>query len=120
MEDELVLAHDEVDVGLGFHVEGGGAEDGRVEPGEGLAEVTGLPKTWLAEVAQRRVEKARHCGPSPSARSTRDCEEKLDGGFAVGLGAESGLVGVGPVVDLDEVVFVDELGEGLAVVVAEL
>ena len=37
VEDELVLAHDEVDVGLGLHVERGGAEDGRVQPGEGLA-----------------------------------------------------------------------------------
>ncbi len=37
MEDELVFAHDEVDVGFGFHVERGGAEDGGVEPGEGLA-----------------------------------------------------------------------------------
>ena len=35
--DDLVLAHDEVDVGLGFHVEWGGSEDGGVEPGEGLA-----------------------------------------------------------------------------------
>src|SRR5260370_749126 len=37
VEDELVFAHDEVDVGFGLHVEWGGAEDGGVEPGEGLA-----------------------------------------------------------------------------------
>jgi hypothetical protein len=37
VEDELVLAHDEVDVGFSFHVERGGAEDGGVEPGEGFA-----------------------------------------------------------------------------------
>ena len=35
--DDLVLAHDEVDVGFGLHVEWGGSEDGGVEPGEGLA-----------------------------------------------------------------------------------
>ena len=35
--DDLVLAHDEVDVGFGLHVEWRGAEDGGVEPGEGLA-----------------------------------------------------------------------------------
>ena len=37
VEDELVLAHDEVDVGFGLHVERRGSEDGGVEPGEGLA-----------------------------------------------------------------------------------
>ncbi len=37
VEDELVFAHDEVDVGFGLHVERGGSEDGGVEPGEGLA-----------------------------------------------------------------------------------
>jgi len=37
VEDELVLAHDEVDVGFGLHVERGGPEDGGVEPGEGFA-----------------------------------------------------------------------------------
>ena len=37
MADDLVLAHDEVDVGFGLHVEWGRSEDGGVEPGEGLA-----------------------------------------------------------------------------------
>ncbi len=37
VEDKLVLAHDEVDVGFGLHVEGRGSEDGGVEPGEGFA-----------------------------------------------------------------------------------
>jgi hypothetical protein len=35
--DDLVFAHDEVDVGFGLHVERGGAEDRGVEPGEGFA-----------------------------------------------------------------------------------
>jgi hypothetical protein len=43
-------------------------------------EVTLLPKTWLAEVAQRSVEKARHCGPSPSGRPARFWLEKLTAG----------------------------------------
>src|SRR6185312_14036468 len=37
MAHDLVFAHEEVDVGFGLHVDRGGAEDGRVEPGEGLA-----------------------------------------------------------------------------------
>ena len=37
VEDELVLAGEEVDVGFGLHVERRGSKDGGVEPGEGLA-----------------------------------------------------------------------------------
>ena len=80
MEDELVFAHDEVDVGLGFHVEGVARKTGEWSQVKVSPEVTLLPKTWLAEVAQRRVEKARHWGPSPSGRSTRRWEEKETAG----------------------------------------
>ena len=42
--------------------------------------VTSWLKTWFAEVAQRRVEKARHCGPSPSASDARFWLEKSTAG----------------------------------------
>ena len=80
MADDLVFAHDEVDVGFGLHVERRGAEDGEWSQVKVSPEVTLLPKTWLAEVAQRSVENARHCGPSPSGSATRFWLEKLTAG----------------------------------------
>src|ERR1017187_7999291 len=44
-------------------------------------EVTGLPYKWLADVAQRVVEKRRHCAPSPSGRSARRSLESVTGGI---------------------------------------
>ncbi len=119
MADDLVVADEEVDVGLGLHVERGGAEDGGVEPGEGFAG---------GDVVAEEVIGGG--GPAQGGEGAPVCafafgqgDEALagegDGGFAVGLGAELGVVGGGPVVDLGEVVFVDELGEGLAPVVAD-
>ena len=44
-------------------------------------EVTGRPYRWLAEAAQRVAEKARHCEPSPSGRSTSALLESVTGGM---------------------------------------
>src|ERR1700733_1820532 len=43
-------------------------------------EVTLLPKTWLAEVAQRKVENCRQRELSPSARAASRWLEKLTAG----------------------------------------
>ncbi len=120
MEDELVFAHDEVDVGFGLHVQRGGAEDGGVEPGKGFARGDVVVEDVVGGGGPAEG------GPGAPLRAFAFCEGyevlggEVYGGLAVGLGAELGVVGVGPVIDLDEVVFVDEFGEGFAVVVADL
>src|ERR1035441_2012953 len=42
MAEDLVLAHDEVDVGLGLHVQRNGPKGRRVQPGESLAGADGV------------------------------------------------------------------------------
>ena len=114
MEDELVLAHDEVDVGLSLHVERCGAEDGGVEPGEGLP-----GGDVVAEDVIRRG------GPTECGKRTplwafafRECGEaltrKCNCWFTIGLRAKPGVMLDGPVIDLSQVILVNKFGESLA------
>ena len=117
--DELIDAEEEHAVGFSFHIERGGAEGGGMQPGPGLGG---------GDVAV--VEMACGCGPTgegeltPSrAFSFGEVGEgfvgESDGGFAVSLRAEEGVVGFGELGQWREVVFADEIGEGLAPVVAD-
>ena len=119
MPDELIDALQEVQVGLGFHVERGGAEDRRVQPRPGFGRGDGTV-----------VEMAGGGGPAGGGegaplrsfafgKADQGVARHGDRGIAVGLGAEKRAVFGGPFVDRREVVFVDELGEGFAPVVAD-
>ena len=119
VEDEEVFAGEEVDVGLGFHVEGGGAEDGGMEPGEGL--------TGGDVVAEEVVGRG---GPAECGKlaplwtlSFREGDQaltcKANSWFTICLRAKLGVMREGPVIDLSQVVFVDQFGEGSAPVVPD-
>ena len=82
------------------------------------AEVTLLAKRWFAEVAQRKVEKACQCGPSPSGSATNRWLDRLTARGATGLRTEFGVTSGQPGIDLREVIFVDQLGQSLSPVVA--
>ena len=116
--DELIDALQEMQVGLGLHVEGRGAEDRGVQPGPGLGRRHGTV-----------VEMARGSGPAGGGEVTplralafgqvdeRTAGER-HGRDAVGLGAEFRAVLFGPLVQGREVVAVGQFGERLAPIVA--
>ena len=120
MEDELVLAHDEVDVGFGLHVERGGAEDGRVQPGEGLAGGDVVAEDVVGGGGPAEGGEGAPLRAFAFGERDEVLAGEADGGLAIGLRAELRVVGDGPVVDLGQVVLVDEFGEGAAVVVADV
>ena len=96
MEDELVFAHDEVDVGLGFHVEGGGAEDGGVEPGEGFAGGDVVAEDVVGGGGPAEGGEGAPLGAFALGEVDEVLGGEANGGFSVGLGAELCVVGVGP------------------------
>ncbi len=120
VEDELVLAHDEVDVGLGLHVERGGAEDRGMQPGKGLAGGYIVAEDVVGGGGPAQGGEGAPLWPLAFGQGGEALAGEGDGGLAIGLRAELGAVGDGPVVDLGEVVFVDQFGEGLAPVVADV
>ena len=80
MEDELVLAHDEVDVGLGLHVERSGAEDGGVEPGKGLAGGDVIAEDVICRGGPAECGKRAPLWTFTFGRETRCWLEKLTAG----------------------------------------
>ena len=82
-------------------------------------ELTSWPKTWLEEVAQRSVEKARHCGPFTFRELWDVLAGEADSRLMIGLRAKLGVVSGSPVGNLLQVVLIDQFGQGLAVIVAD-
>ena len=120
VEDELVFSHDEVDVGFGLHVEWRGAEDGGVEPGEGFAGGDVVVENVIGGGGPAECGKR-----SPLwTLAFGECDEVLAGEgnswFSIGLRAKLRVMGDGPVIDLGQVIFVDQFGEGLAPIVPYL
>ena len=96
VEDELVFAHDEVDVGFGLHVERGGAEDGGVEPGEGLAGGDGVAEDVVGGGGPAEGGEGAPLGAFAFGERDEVLAGEANGGLAIGLRAELGVVGDGP------------------------
>ena len=120
VEDELVLAHDEVDVGFGFHVERGGAEDGGVEPGEGLAGGDVVAEDVVGGGGPAEGGEGAPLWAFAFGERGEVLAGEANCWFSIGLRAELRVMRDGPVIDLSQVVFVDEFGESLAPVVPDL
>jgi hypothetical protein len=119
VKDELVFPHDEVDVSFGLHVERSGAEDRGVQPGEGFARGDGVAEDVVGGGSPAQGREGSPLWPLALSQSGEILAGEGDGRLAIGLRTEAGVVGVGPIVDLDEVVFVDQIGEGASVIVTE-
>ena len=119
MADDLVLAHDEVDVGLGLHVQRNGAEDRRVQPGKGLAgaDVVAEDVVGGGGPAQRGEGAPLRAFPFGELRDVLAGEANRR--LTIGLRAELRVMGGGPVGHLLQIVLVDQFGQRLAVVVAD-
>ena len=105
--DYLINTHEEVEVGLGFHVERCSAKDRGMEPGEGLGRGDVIAEKMVCGGCPPK------CGEFPPTGSfaLRKGNETLAGQanrwFSICLGAKFCMVFGGPVIDLSEVVFVD-------------
>jgi hypothetical protein len=120
VEDELVFAHDEVDVGFGLHVERGGSEDGGVEPGEGFAGGDVVVENVVGGGGPAERGEGSPLGAFAFGEADEMLAGEANGWFSIGLRSELRVVRDGPVIDLSQVVFVDEFGECLAIVVPYL
>ncbi len=120
MADDLVLAHDEVDVGFGLHVERGGAEDGGVEPGEGLAGGDVVAEDVVGGGGPAECGKRAPLWTLAFGKRDEVLAGECNSWFSICLRAELRVMGDGPVIDLGQVIFVDQFGECLAPVVPYL
>ena len=120
VEDELVLAHDEVDVGFGLHVEWGGSEDGGVEPGEGLAGGDVIAEDVICRGGPAECGKRAPLWTFAFGETGEILAGKVNRWFSIGLRAKLGVMRDGPVIDLSQVVLVNKFGESLAPVVPYL
>ncbi len=121
--DDLIDAIEEVGIDFFLHIEWGGAEGGSVEPGEGFGggdgdvhEVSGGGGVaGGAEVVEVEFGLEFAFGEVGGGVA-----EEGGGGGSVGLDAEAGVVLVGKCFEVGAEIFVEEFGDGLAVVVADV
>ena len=110
VEDELVLAHDEVDVGFGLHVERGGPEDGGVEPGEGLAGGDIVAEDMISRGGPAECGKRAPLWTLAFGETGEVLAGEVNCWFSIGLRAKLCVVRDGPVIDLSQVILVNKFG----------